>query len=71
MIVMATLKAMEMRNNKGGMAKLANASVIHPRDPGSNLSRDIKYFLILFVSHLNSNLYGVKSQALFANIHVY
>jgi hypothetical protein len=29
------------------MAKLANAFVVCPRDPGSNLSVD-KYFLILF-----------------------
>jgi hypothetical protein len=27
-----------------GMAELANASVIHPRDLGSNLSTDRKYF---------------------------
>ncbi len=38
------------------MAELANASVVHLRDQGSNLSTDGKYFLILFVSHLNPNL---------------
>jgi hypothetical protein len=37
-------------------AKLDNVSVIHPRGLGSNLSTERKYFLILFVSHLNSNL---------------
>jgi hypothetical protein len=30
-----------MAIESGGMEELANASVIHPRDPGSNLSRDI------------------------------
>jgi hypothetical protein len=40
----------------GGVLALANASLVHPRDPGSNLSIDRQYFLVLFVSHLNSNL---------------
>ncbi len=40
----------------GGVAELANVSVIHPRDPDSNLGTDRKYFLIMFVSHLNSNI---------------
>jgi hypothetical protein len=39
-----------------GIAELADASVIHPRDSGLNLDIGRKYFLILFVSHLNSNL---------------
>jgi hypothetical protein len=39
-----------------GVAELANASVVHPRDLGSNLSKDRKYFLNLLVSYLNSNL---------------
>jgi hypothetical protein len=37
-----------------GMADLAKAFIVHPRDPGSNLGSDKKY--ILFVSHLNPNL---------------
>jgi hypothetical protein len=36
--------------------RLANASVDHSRDLGSNLGTDRKYFLILLVFHLNSNL---------------
>jgi hypothetical protein len=32
------------------------ASAIHPKDPGSNLSIDRKYFVILFVLYLKSNL---------------
>jgi hypothetical protein len=40
----------------GGVAELANASIIHPRVPGSNLSTDRKYFHILFASLLNPNL---------------
>ncbi len=32
---------------------------------------DRKYFHILFVSHLNPNLLGVNSWALFVNLHVY
>jgi hypothetical protein len=39
-----------------GMADLANVYVVHPRDQGSYLSTDRKYFLILLVSHLNSNM---------------
>jgi hypothetical protein len=47
----------ERPETKGGRAaELANASVVHPRDPGSNLGTDTKYFLILFLLHLNSNL---------------
>jgi hypothetical protein len=38
-----------------GMAELANMYVVHFRDPDSNLGTDRKYFLILFVLHLNSN----------------
>jgi hypothetical protein len=53
------------------VAELANASVVHPSDLGSNLNKDWKYFLILFVLHLNSNLKGVNSWALFVNKHVY
>jgi hypothetical protein len=43
------------------MAKLADASVVHPKDPGTNFGTDRKYFIILFVSHLNSNLLGVST----------
>jgi hypothetical protein len=39
----------------GGIAELACASVIHPRNLGSKPGIDRKYFLILFVLH--SNLY--------------
>jgi hypothetical protein len=38
------------------MAELANASVVYSGDPGSNLGMDRKYFLILFVLYVNSNL---------------
>jgi hypothetical protein len=34
-----------------GMAELANASVIHPRDLGSTIGKGRKYFHILFVLH--------------------
>jgi hypothetical protein len=40
----------------GIMAELANALVIHSKHLGSNLGIDRKYFLILLVSHMNSNL---------------
>jgi hypothetical protein len=33
------------------MAELDNASVVYPRDLGSNLGIGRKYFLILFVSN--------------------
>jgi hypothetical protein len=45
-----------MAKESGSVAELVKASVNHPRDPGSNLGSDRKYFLILFVSHLNPNL---------------
>jgi hypothetical protein len=45
----------------GGEAELTKVSVVHPRDPGSNLSYDRKYFLILFLSHLKPNLQGINS----------
>jgi hypothetical protein len=35
----------------GGLAELANASVIDPRELGSNPGTNRKYFPILFVSH--------------------
>jgi hypothetical protein len=38
------------------VTELAKAFVVHPRDLGSKLSSDRKYFLILFVSNLNSNI---------------
>jgi hypothetical protein len=38
------------------VVELANVSVVNPRDIGSNLGVDRKYFLILFVSLLNFNL---------------
>jgi hypothetical protein len=53
------------------MAELVNASLIHPRDPGSNLGIDRKYVLILFVLHFISNLQGVNSLALFVDIIEY
>jgi hypothetical protein len=43
-------------SKNGGIAELAKPSIVHPGDPGSNLSLDRKYFLSLFVLHLNSNL---------------
>jgi hypothetical protein len=47
---------------RSGLAELANAWVVHPRDPGSNfLDLDLNYFLILFVSRLNIDLQGVDS----------
>ncbi len=53
--------AKKLKNNKshfksGDVVELANESVVHPRDLGSNLGIDRKYFLILFVLHLNSSL---------------
>jgi hypothetical protein len=45
----------------GGVAELASASKVYPRGPGSSLCTDRKYFLILLVIHLNSNLWGVNS----------
>ena len=33
-------KQMKRENKSGGVAELANASVDHPRDPGSNLGVD-------------------------------
>jgi hypothetical protein len=36
----------------GGVTKLADVSVFHPRNPGEKLARDRKYFQILFVSQL-------------------
>jgi hypothetical protein len=42
-------------NHIGGMAELGNVPVVHHRYRGSNLGIDWKYFLILYVSHLNSN----------------
>jgi hypothetical protein len=38
------------------MVQLADASVIHLRGAGSNLGLYKKYFKVLFVAHLNSNL---------------
>jgi hypothetical protein len=37
----------------GGMTEVANESVVYYKDPTSNLSKDRKYFLFLFVRHLN------------------
>jgi hypothetical protein len=39
-----------------GVAELAKASIVHPSDTILNLGKDRKYFLFLFVSHLNKNL---------------
>jgi hypothetical protein len=52
----------------GGLTKLANAFVVHPRDLGSNLGAEITYFYILFVSNLNFNLQVVNSWTLFLNL---
>jgi hypothetical protein len=38
------------------VVELANVSVVCPRDPGSNLGKDIKYFVILHSAGLISNL---------------
>jgi hypothetical protein len=38
------------------VAELAYTPVPRPRDPGSYLGTDRKYFLILFLSNLNLNL---------------
>jgi hypothetical protein len=46
-----------------GVAELAQASVIHLRNPGSNLGIAGKYFLIVFVPHM-------YFLALFVNIHI-
>jgi hypothetical protein len=50
----------KIKNHKikwtGGIGELANASVVHPTELSSNLGIDRKYFLILFVWHLNSNV---------------
>jgi hypothetical protein len=50
LIFMTQDKFLNIHNVVGGMAELAKVSVVHPRDPGSNLGSDRKYFLILFVS---------------------
>jgi hypothetical protein len=34
----------EAERQSGGVAELANGSAFHPRDPGSNLGTDRKYF---------------------------
>jgi hypothetical protein len=39
-------------------------------DLGSNLGIDGEYFLILFVSNLNSNIQGVNSFKFYVNIKV-
>ncbi len=44
------------KGKSGGVVELTKATVVGPRDLGSNLSSDKKYFLILFVSHFNPNL---------------
>jgi hypothetical protein len=40
----------------GSVSELSSMLVFHPKNPGSNIGIDRKYFLVLFVSHLNSNL---------------
>ncbi len=37
----------------GGVTDLADASVVHPKNPSANLGIDRKYLLVLFVLHLN------------------
>jgi hypothetical protein len=58
--VVSHLKCNRLLRN-GSMAKLANASVIHPADPSSNIGIERKYFLILFMLQLNLNLCGFNS----------
>jgi hypothetical protein len=41
----------------GGVVELANANAIRPRALCLNIGVDRKYFLIMFVSHLRSNLW--------------
>jgi hypothetical protein len=43
------------------MAELIHATGVHPRYPDLNLRVEGKYFLFLFVLHLNSNMPGFKS----------
>jgi hypothetical protein len=38
-----------VHEKSGSNGELANASVVRPPSPGSNLCIDINYFLILFV----------------------
>jgi hypothetical protein len=45
--------SVQCTQKNGGVGEMAKASVIQPRDPGSNIGSDRKYFLILFVSHKN------------------
>jgi hypothetical protein len=40
----------------GGAAELANVSIVHPRDPSSNIGTDRKYCHFMFVPHLKSKL---------------
>ncbi len=37
--------------HSGRVEELANASVVHPRDLGSNLGTDRNYFLILLITY--------------------
>jgi hypothetical protein len=52
LVKMANASSEIFNGEIGGVAK---ASVIHPKDPCSNLGPE-RFFLILFVSHLNPNL---------------
>jgi hypothetical protein len=54
-----------IQSQSSGVAELAFASMFDPRDRGSNLNTDRKYFHVLFVPRLNPNLHGVNSPALF------
>jgi hypothetical protein len=55
------LKTLKSFVSIGGVAELINEFVVYLRDWSSNLGTDRKYFNILFVLHLNPNLYGVNS----------
>ena len=43
----------QLKIGRGGVTELVNVSVVHPRDPCSNVGSDGKYFLILFVLSLS------------------
>ena len=52
---MQEIKNSKVNRRSSCVAGLANVSVVHPRDPGSNLEAG-KNILILYVSVLNLNL---------------
>jgi hypothetical protein len=57
-------------NTLCGVAKLANVSVVHPRDPGSNIRVDrIFFYSVRF--RIDYKSVGGYSWALFVNIWMY